>query len=155
MAQDKITIINQGINLKTLKTGLWFQHKFDDYFYFHKIFLKNQPQKNQQKTIDIYDVTYNTKLPYNTIIKINDHINRIGENPFIGKQNFFKIDFINLENLYLKTQEGVTTNSCGEKYHKHKKNILYPSTYLANIAAIAYINNYKIQAHLVNQHKKE
>ena len=155
MAQDKLTILHPQINLTTLKTGLWFQHKFDDYIYFHKILLKNRPLKKTQKNIYIYDITHNTTLPLNTIIPINDHINRIGDNPFVGKQQFFKIDFINLEKLYLQTPEGVTTNSCGTKYYQHKQDILNPSTYLANIATIAYIHNYKIQAYLVNQYTKE
>ena len=155
MDQDNLIFINQPINLQSLKIGSWFKHDFSDSFYFHKILLKHKTKPNKHKKIYIYDITYNTSLPFNELIPVNDHINRIGKNPFIGKQNFFKIDFINIENLYLYTPRGITTNSCGSKYDQHKTHISNPSTHLANIAVIGHIHDYQIQAYLVNQYIKE
>ena len=39
------------------------------------------------------------------------------DNPFIGKQQEYGIDFINIEHLYTQHKKGVITNSCGD----HKK----------------------------------
>ena len=155
MDQDQLTFINYQINLNQLKKGNWTQHNFSDYFHFHKILLKNQPNHNTNKNLEIYDITYIENIPHNTIVPVNDHINRIGENPFIGKQSFFKIDFINVENLYTQTTNGVLTNSCGTKYKQHKTNLLYPSTQLANIAVMAHIYKYQIKAYLVNHLAEE
>ena len=151
MDQDQLTFINSQINYNQLKKGKWTQHNFNDYFHLHKILLKNQPNNKTKKTLKIYDITHNKALSHNTIVPINDHINRIGENPFIGKQNFFEIDFINIENLHIQNLQGVITNSCGIKYNKQKTKLLYPSTQLANIAVMAHVYKYQIKAYLVNQ----
>ena len=55
-------------------------------------------RENQTKSLEIYDIT-SPKLN-NSVLPVNDHINRIGHNPFIGNQQNYNIDFINIENIY-------------------------------------------------------
>lgn len=113
---------------------------FSEYKKIESVLRSNTPQ-----TIEIYDVTQN---PNKTkILSVNDHINRIGYNPFIGNQDKFKIDFINIEKLYIQKENGVVTDSCGE----NRPTGDYPSSHLANIAIMCHIFNYKVEAYLVNQ----
>ena len=108
--------------------------------------LKKNNLKTQKYKIQIYDYTVGYNQP-GKIFTVNDHINRIGHNPFIGQQHKFNIDFINVEKLYLQKEKGIITNSCG----KHLSNkFSYPSSYLANIAIIASILKYKIEGYLIN-----
>ena len=99
----------------------------------------------ETSTIKIYDQT-KTREASGAIFSVNDHINRIGHNPFIGNQQRFNIDFINIEKLYTQQPAGITTNSCGS----HLPNGKYPSTHLANIAIMAYVFKFRIEAFLVN-----
>ena len=147
MAHDKLKIINNQIKSPVITTGLQ-THNFSDYIKLHNVFLK---YKKTIKTIQIYDITYNPKHETQKLFSINDHINRTGNNPFIGKQNFFNIDFINVENIYLQKELGVTTTSCANRYEKEKTHHLFPSTYIANISALAHIHQYKVEGFLVNQ----
>ena len=80
------------------------------------------------------------------IFSVNDHVNRIGTNPFIGQQERFGIDFINIEKLYTQKEMGIITNSCGGKDLFGD----FPSTYLANIATMAQVLEFKIEAYLIN-----
>ena len=102
-------------------------------------------KKQEAPKVKIYDQTQIEK-PTGTIIPINDHINRIGKNPFIGRQQKLGIDFINIEKLYIQHPNGVTTNSCG----CHIPEGPNPSTHLANIAIMAHVFNFKVEAFLVN-----
>ena len=113
-----------------------------------KFLLKN---KTQHKSVDIYDITYNLQHTNNTEFFINDHINSIGENPFIGKQQFFDLDFINVENLYIQNPQGIITTCYGQRYPPHKTNAKFPSTHIANIAVLAHITNYTVIGTLINQ----
>ena len=83
------------------------------------------------------------------MLPVNDHINRIGHNPFIGNQQNYNIDFINIENIYKQHPNGVTTNSCGNQQMIEP----HPSTHLANIAILAHLLGYTINAHLVQTEK--
>ena len=153
MDKDPIILINNKIKLQKIKQGLWFSEDFENHKTIYKLLLNNAPKKQKTPpTIYIYDITYNTKLPSNTILSVNDHINRIGTNPFIGHQRFFNIDFINVENLYQQSDSGIITNCCGTQYEKQKKQLTHCSTNLANIATLAYVCNYKVKGFLVNQH---
>ena len=125
---------------------------FSNYQAIYKIlYTHTKPITTDTKNLKIYDVTYNPPEKNNTIFSINDHINRIGSNPFIGNQNFFNIDFINVENVYKKKRNGVITTSYGDRYKKYKNKSIQPSTHIANIAVLAHIQNYTVSGYLVNQ----
>ena len=148
MAQDSLKIINNKIKDTFMKNAVLEKHNLAHYTKLHQLFLKH---KNTLSRVQIYDITYRPKDTDQKIFAINDHINRIGENPFIGKQGFFNIDFINVEKIYLQTKTGVTTTSCGDRYDTEKKLHLFPSTYIANISALAHIHEYTVEGFLVNQ----
>jgi len=134
-----IYLINQDIKKKIAKSSmLVYNINFSDYKNVEKILANHQPQ-----TIKIYDTT--TAETSRPIINVNDHINRIGNNPFIGKQQQFNIDFINIESLYTQNKNGVVTDSCGDKTPVGR----YPSTHLANIAIMCHVFKYKVNAFLV------
>jgi len=147
MATDKIILFNSQISNPPFSVKKKNQYDFFNYLDIYKFFLKPK----QPNTVHIFDITHNTNHPNNSIFFVNDHINKIGTNPFIGHQDFFNIDFINVENLYTQSPSGVITTCYGERYNKNKTNTEFPSTYLANVAALAHINQLKIKAHLINQ----
>ena len=136
-----IYLINQDIKKKIAESSrLVYNINFSDYKKVEQILANHQPQ-----TIKIYDTTtVETNRP---IIHVNDHINRIGNNPFIGKQQQFNIDFINIESLYIQNKNGVVTDSCGDKTPVGR----YPSTHLANIAIMCHVFKYKVNAFLVHR----
>lgn len=144
--ENKLILINKNINEKFLnekkKNSKARILDFSDYKLIEKVLRNN---KNRQ--LEIYDVTQTNDQK--ELTPINDHINRIGHNPFIGKQKEYEIDFINIEHLYTQHKKGVVTNSCGDQ----KQIFPHPSTHIANIATLAYILNYKIDAYLVHTEK--
>jgi len=144
--ENKLILINKNINEKFLnekkKNSKARILDFSDYKLIEKVLRNN---KNRQ--LEIYDVTQANDQK--ELTPINDHINRIGHNPFIGKQKEYEIDFINIERLYTQHKKGVVTNSCGDQ----KQILPHPSTHIANIATLAYILNYKIEAYLVHTEK--
>tara|TARA_B100000575_G_scaffold75126_1_gene58626 strand:- start:2136 stop:2579 length:444 start_codon:yes stop_codon:yes gene_type:complete len=144
--ENKLILINKNINEKFLnekkKNSKARILDFSDYKLIEKVLRNN---KNRQ--LEIYDVTQTNDQK--ELTPINDHINRIGHNPFIGKQKEYEIDFINIERLYTQHKKGVVTNSCGDQ----KQILPHPSTHIANIATLAYILNYKIEAYLVHTEK--
>ena len=146
MAQDNIILVNKEIQLSLLRSKQTIIVDFSDYQGIYEIL-----RATNNKNLKIYDITHHPPSPSDTIIPINDHINRIGHNPFIGQQKFFNIDFINVEQIYANHQNGVTTTSYGNRYQQHKTHKAYPSTHIANIATIAHIQSYTIQGYLVNQ----
>ena len=146
MEQDSIILINKDID-----PFLITQQKSTQINFFNYTDIYETLCQKRAKSLKIYDITYNPKLLHHTIIPINDHINRIGSNPFIGKQKFYNIDFINVEQIYSANPQGVVTTSYGTRYEEHKTTTPYPSTHIANIAALAHIQSYKIQGYLVNQ----
>ena len=79
--------------------------------------------KAQQLTI--YDITITEKHPQGTIFSVNDHINRTGKNPLIGRQKELDIDFIDISRLYFNEQNSVITDCCGKELNR---NILIPVT---------------------------
>lgn len=136
-----IYLINQDIKKKIAESSrLVYSINFSDYKKVEQILANHQPQ-----TIKIYDTT--TAETNRPIIHVNDHINRIGNNPFIGKQQQFNIDFINIESLYIQNKNGVVTDSCGDKTPVGR----YPSTHLANIAIMCHVFKYKVNAFLVQR----
>ena len=136
-----IYLINQDIKEKIVESSrLVYNINFSDYKKVEQILANHQPQ-----TIKIYDTT--TAETNRPIIHVNDHINRIGNNPFIGKQQQFNIDFINIESLYIQNKNGVVTDSCGDKTPVGR----YPSTHLANIAIMCHVFKYKVNAFLVQR----
>jgi len=148
MAQDNLKVINNKITGTFMINAVLEKHNLANYTKLHRLFLKH---KNSIQKVQIYDITYRPNDTDQKIFSINDHMNRIGENPFVGKQGFFNIDFINVEKIYLQTKTGVTTTSCGDRYDVEKKLHLFPSTYIANISALAHIHQYTVEGFLVNQ----
>ena len=136
MEKDNISIINKELS-SDLGKGEVLRCALSDYEKIYK-FLKHN-KKTSQQTLYLFDITYSEQRMNNNILGVNDHINRIGENPFIGNQEKYKIDFINVEHLYVKTKRGTTTNSLGAEYNKYKTKVENPSTYLANISALNFM----------------
>ena len=148
MAQD-LQLFNQLIPQEFIKTqinsnDLYYKLIFNDYHTVYEL-LKKQKTQSQQ-TLKIYDYTKGLNSP-GELFLVNDHINRIGHNPFIGKQNFFNIDFINVEQLYKQHKNGITANSCGQTLSTKLK---YPTSYLANIAMMGLVLDYKIEGYLIH-----
>jgi hypothetical protein len=141
--EPNMYLINQNIPKKFIKTpseNIMCCLDFTNYSEIERV-LKTIETPN----IKIYDQTQ-TREVSGAIFSVNDHINRIGHNPFIGNQQRFNIDFINTEKLYTQQTAGITTNSCGSHLPVGK----YPSTHLANIAIMAYVFKFRIEAFLVN-----
>ena len=132
----------QGLHTKHDRTH--YSIDFKNYDLVYQILTKHQTKSGETK-LQIYDYTVGTK-PKGTTLKVNDHINRIGENPFIGKQQFFNIDFINVEKIYIQHQDGIITTSCGKDLNL---TFPYPSSFLANITTIGHLLNYKIEGFLI------
>jgi len=147
METDKIIIFNKEIQTEPPKYNKLLICKLNEYSKIYK-FLKTY--KSNTKTIYIYDVTFIASKKHLTHICVNDHINRTGANPFIGKQKDYRIDFINVEDIYIKDKNGIITNSIGDEYTQQKKKHVFPSTYLANVAALASTLNYKVKGILIN-----
>ena len=96
----------------------------------------------------IYDITTNKKYPLETIIGVNDHINRTGENPLIGHQKELDIDFTDITRLYQCKQNFINTDCCGKELNVK---YTYPSHYLCFISILAKsLGIKKISAFLVN-----
>jgi len=148
MVKENISIINTEL-CTTLGRGKVLSCELSEYEKIYKFLQHNK--KPSKQTLHLFDVTHTERSANKKILEVNDHINRIGENPFIGNQKKYNIDFINVEHLYEKTNIGVITNSLGPQYNKYKTKIKYPSTYLANVSALGKICGYKIKAYLVNQ----
>tara|TARA_Y100001970_G_scaffold13675_1_gene15463 strand:+ start:9548 stop:9982 length:435 start_codon:yes stop_codon:yes gene_type:complete len=138
----KLYLINKNISPQLLKINSESAHQIDFTEYKEiEIILK----KTTATSLIIYDQTKTTD-PIGTVYPVNDHINRIGHNPFIGHQKDFNIDFINIEKLYTQHPNGIVTDSCGSKNFTGK----YPSTHLSNIAILAKVFQLKINAFLIN-----
>ena len=145
--ENKIIIINNKaqksfINEKK-ETQKVYVADFSNYKTIEKLL-----RENQTKSLEIYDIT-SSKLNYSRL-PVNDHINRIGHNPFIGNQKNYNIDFINIEHTYKQHPNGVTTNSCGNQQMIEP----HPSTHLANIAILAHLLGYTISAYLIQAEKQ-
>tara|TARA_B100001123_G_C14696499_1_gene783454 strand:- start:168 stop:623 length:456 start_codon:yes stop_codon:yes gene_type:complete len=150
MDQD-LQLFNSLIPQKLIEENLLNNYKqyitpFDHYDSIYKKLQKALTEPSKQ-TLKIYDYTTGLKASPGKKFPINDHINRIGHNPFIGKQQFFDIDFINIEQLYIQHPTGITTNSCGEKL---SSTLPFPSSYLANLAVMGLILKYKIEGYLIH-----
>ena len=149
MGQD-LQLFNNKITQQSIEQNVLNNYKhyvlpFFDYDAIYNI-LKDHLKDSQNQKLKIYDYTIGLKTP-GEVFPVNDHINRIGHNPFIGKQQLFNIDFINVEQLYVQHATGIITNSCGKEL---EPNLPFPSSYLANIAMIGLILNYKIEGYLIH-----
>ena len=103
----------------------------------------------QNETVEIYDLTKSKKLNPGEIISVNDHINKTGQNPLIGKQKSLSIDFIDLSTIYNQSNSGVITECCGEYLFEHSD---FPTHYLCNIIIIAAaLKIPKVSAFIQNQ----
>ena len=140
---NKIT--QQSIEKNILNNYKYYIIPFDDYDAIYNILKQHLNSPSKQK-LKIYDYTTGLNAP-GEIFPVNDHINRIGHNPFIGKQQFFDIDFINVEQLYIQHKTGIITNSCGKVL---ETKLSFPSSYLANVATIGLILNYQIEGYLIH-----
>ena len=111
-----------------------FVSAFDEIYYLDQI--ENFAEKIISKKpleITIYDITYEEQKKHLSKIHVNDHVNRTGSNPLIGRQKHFNIDFIDIKNTYINNPDGVTTFCCGKKLNKKLPN---PSHYLCHISII-------------------
>ena len=102
----------------------------------------------EAQQLTIYDITITKKHPDKTVIDVNDHINRTGNNPLICRQKELGIDFININKLYKSEKNSIKTDCCGKTLNLRYP---YPSHYLCNISILAKaIGIPKISAFLVN-----
>ena len=138
-------ITQQSIEQNVLNNYQHYVIPFDDYDVIYNI-LNTHLNSSSKQVLKIYDYTTGLNTP-GEIFPVNDHINRIGHNPFIGKQKIFDIDFINVEQMYVQHKTGIITNSCGKTL---ETKLPFPSSYLANIAMIGLILNYKIEGYLIH-----
>lgn len=90
--------------------------------------------KNKPKNLTVIDATINYDYEKGTIFKVNDHINKTGMSILRGKQQFLKIDFIDISNLYLKSKKGIITQCCGQSLDTKK---VFPSHYLCQVTILA------------------
>ena len=145
---QEIKLINKEISLDKIGFSLEEENiyhvDFKKYDVVENILIKNKDK--EIINLSIYDITSIKNNTDKKILFVNDHVNRIGTNPFIGKQSKYNIDFINIEKLYYQTEQGVTTYSCGNKINV---NLPYPSTHLANLATLGKIFNFEIKGFLV------
>ena len=111
-------------------------------------YLTIYPVLKEAQQLTIYDITTTKKHPKKTIINVNDHINRTGNNPLIGRQKDLGIDFTNINKLYTIEKNSIKTDCCGKTLNLRYP---YPSHYLCNISILAKaIGIPKISAFLVN-----
>ena len=111
-------------------------------------YLTIYPVLKEAQQLTIYDITTTKKHPVETVINVNDHINRTGNNPLIGRQKELGIDFTNINKLYKSEQYSIKTDCCGKTLNPRYP---YPSHYLCNISILAKaIGIPKISAFLVN-----
>ena len=113
----------------------------------------NFSKYNKKTTFVIYDITKTQKHKNQEHIIVKDHINKTGENPFRGKQNKIKKQFIDISKMYSK--EGVITTCLGKYFKKQKEKNNYPSTTMCNIAIFLKGKGFtKIEGVLINDLKK-
>tara|TARA_B100000315_G_scaffold242192_1_gene264079 strand:+ start:59 stop:484 length:426 start_codon:yes stop_codon:yes gene_type:complete len=111
-------------------------------------YLVIHPVLKEVQQLTIYDITTTQEHPLGTIINVNDHINRTGNNPLIGHQIELGIDFTNINKLYKSEQNSKKTDCCGKTLNLQYP---YPSHYLCNISILAKaIGIPQISAFLVN-----
>ena len=111
-------------------------------------YLTIYPVLKEAQQLTIYDITTTKEHPVETIINVNDHINRTGNNPLIGRQKELGIDFTNITKLYKSEKNSIKTDCCGKTLNLRYP---YPSHYLCNISILAKaIGIPKISAFLVN-----
>ena len=68
--------------------------------------------------LNITDATYSKKIAAGKMVQVNDHINKTGSNPLIGKQEFLDIDFIDMTGAYSFDKKAIVTVCCGETLNK-------------------------------------
>jgi len=103
--------------------------------------------------IHILDRTYSEDHENDKEFIVNDHVNRTGSNPLIGRQNQLGVDFTDLTDLYVSDPNGVITNCVGENMNAPL--ISYPSAFLCNVSIIARAAGCrKINAILINCKKE-
>ena len=141
--ENNLYLINKQVPINCIPQDIPAQHTISVHFNKYnqiKLLLKNL----KNTTVHLYDYT-TTQNTTNQIFYVNDHINRIGDNPFIGHQEQFNIDFINTEKIYTQHSQGIITDSCGA----HPTIGTYPSSYLANVAVMAHIFQCKVKGFLI------
>jgi hypothetical protein len=90
--------------------------------------------------LNITDATYSKEIAAGKMVQVNDHINKTGSNPLIGKQELLDIDFIVMAGVYSFEKKAIATVCCGETLNKK---YIYPSHFLCHISILA--NALKIQ----------
>ncbi|MFQ6609210.1 MAG: hypothetical protein ACE5D7_00275 [Fidelibacterota bacterium] len=103
----------------------------------------------REKTVKIEIFDYSPpQKPTGRILSVNDHVNRSGINPLVGRQKLLDVEFIDLTGMYVKKKGGITTICCGN--HPIPENTLYPSMYLSTVSILAKAMDYKeIHAYIV------
>jgi len=90
-------------------------------------------KSNKPKEVTIYDITNTDKQKHLSKLYVNDHVNRTGSNPLIGKQKYFDIDFIDIKKTYKTHPSGIITYCCGKELNKK---LPFPSHYLCHISIV-------------------
>ena len=113
----------------------------------NEFYLEKKTEKNLNKKmlsilkgtpIVIYDITHINNKKEGAVFYIKDHINKTGENPLRGKKH----EFLDISNLYIQHNKGITTTCLGQRYSKHKKKHTNPSTNICNIAILVKANGF-------------
>ena len=99
-------------------------------------------KKTNKTEINVYDKTKKQKKGEEKKIRVNNHINKTGENPLISKKET-KINFYDITEMYHKKKEGVTTVCLGKRYKKEQKKFKYPSSTLCHVVFILRSKGYK------------
>ena len=124
---------------------------FSDYLTVNPTSFKNMYNilnKNKPESLTIIDATISYADKAGTILTVNDHINKTGINILRGKQQYLKIDFIDISNTYSKSQKGIITQCCGQFLDTKR---VYPSHYLCQVSILAKaLKIDRIKAYLYN-----
>ena len=95
-------------------------------------------KKSLKKLDKVYEIEESSIKKF----KINDHINKTGENPLRKTK---PLEFLDICNLYTKEKQGIITTCLGKKYNKEKKHHPYPSTFISSIAILCKKINPKVK----------
>ena len=106
-----------------------------------------QNQQNKNKTIHIYDIGFNE---LETIIPINNHINKTGLNPLQNNQKK-QIIFFDITNIYQQQKNGKTAE-CFGLHDPHSTNPTYiQARFICHHTIAAYCSGFKtIFAYIIN-----
>ena len=144
----KTILISKELYLKKEKIPLKIQN--NPYIVLGCNYFKEIQKYKNQKEIHVFDL-YNGKRKRNKgLLKVNNHINKTGENPLINNTNK-EIQFFDITSIYKTSTSGIIVSCYGEKPVPEDQSADEISTYfLCNYAISAYISKIKkIHAYIV------